>query len=313
MKKLHLQVQLFLGLSLLVSIMVFSCKKEVSALTEQEEEWANVISTQSDAEAEIIFNGVFDDVFGVNDSVGMFGTGLFGRVNTTTTTNDVSRIYPAPPCLDIHTVHLSNTTPFPVKVIYDFGPGCLCGDGHVRKGRIITTYTKRLTEPGATATTEFDNFFIDSIRVEGVHKISNTTLTTSMNIRRFAIDVIDAKLSKPNGNYSYWNSHKGIVQFDGFTSVNLPGDDAFKIGGGATGKVKRDNLIVAWRSEITDSLFKRFNCRWISKGRVRTIRETLPATSPWIGILDYGFPNGLCDNQAQLRINTRPPYNITLR
>jgi hypothetical protein len=314
MKKLSYQLPLVLALAIAVSVIIFSCKKEVS-LSGQEEEYSNVMSTQSDAEAEILFNGIFDDVMGVSDTVGISGTGIFGTANITSGAGSSSRIDPAPPCLLVTRTHLSGSTYFPIRIVYDFGTsGCSCADGHIRRGKIINTYSAALREPGAVATTEFDGFYIDSIHVEGTHTITNVSTTTY--VRKFRVDVTDAKLTKTNGNYSFWNSHKGIVQTEGFLAINIA-DYVFKIGGSASGRVKRDNLLVGWTSEITDSLVKRFSCHWISRGKVRTIRETLPSTSQWVGILDYGYasppntPAG-CDNQAQLKVNDHY-YTITLR
>src|SRR5678816_4155278 len=125
---------------LFAALVIFSCKKEMSqALTPQEEEQANVTSTESDAEAEDVFNGFFDDVMGVNNDVGVAGTGIFARSAISNGPGDVARIDPAPPCL---TVTHTATTTFPVTYIFDFGTsGCTCADGHVRRGKIITTYT----------------------------------------------------------------------------------------------------------------------------------------------------------------------------
>jgi hypothetical protein len=81
----------------------------------------------------------------------------------------------------------------------------------------------------------------------------------------------------------------------------MPADDIFSVRGTAHGKVKRNNLIVLWNSEITEPLIKKFICPWISKGRIRTIRQGLAQSSPWVAILDYG--TGSCDNQATLTIN----------
>src|SRR5688572_8854100 len=63
------------------------CTKENSGNgTDQQEEEVSRVSSESDAEAEMVFNGVFDDAMGVNDEVGMAGTGIFGRNNIGSTT-----------------------------------------------------------------------------------------------------------------------------------------------------------------------------------------------------------------------------------
>jgi hypothetical protein len=125
---------------------------------------------------------------------------------------------------------------------------------------------------------------------------------------RYTVDV-HAKLTKTNGNYSEWNSHKIISRISPNITASL--QDYFRVEGGAFGKVKRNDLLIGWRSEIIEPLIKRYTCRWISKGRVRILRETLSPGSQWTGLLDYGTPNNLCDQYATLIVNGHP-YNITL-
>jgi hypothetical protein len=303
MKILNRLSPVFVIIFIFSALLIFSCKKEKSqVLSPDEELQANIASSESDAEAENDYNNVFDDVMGVNNDVGMAGTGMFGRVSGS---SGIDSVYP---CAIVTTVHLSNNF-FPVKITIDFGTGCTGRDGHVRKGKIISTYTNRLLYPGASATTVFDGFYIDSVHIEGQHVITNTSGPSTNNYSlNFTLDV-DGKLSKPSGNYSEWHSHKVIRQSEGAATLSLPLDDTYKIGGSATGKVKKDNLIVGWGAEITDSLIKKFTCHWISKGKVRIIRESLSVNSQWVGTLDYG--NGTCDNGAVLTINNTT-HQITL-
>lgn len=270
-------------------LMVSSCQKERSqnGTDDQQQMEASLVSGESDGEAEIIFNGLFDDAIGVNDEVGIGGTGIFGRVMTCPTV----------------TVVRPTANPFPVEVTLDFGTGgCTGNDGHFRKGKIITVYSNRLLVPGAVATTRFDGFYFDSTHVEGIHTITNTSpaINTQPPARQFTVNVVDGKLTRPSGNYIEWNSHKVISQIEGL-GTNLPLDDIFKIEGNAHGKVKRGPLLVLWESSIVEPLIKRFNCRWIVKGRIRTIRANTSSNSPWVAVLDFGA--GTCDNQATLIIN----------
>ncbi len=281
-----------------ILLMNISCQKENSqnGSDEQQQIEASRVSSESDSEAEIVFNGLFDDAIGVNDEVGIGGTGIFGRIAV---------------CPEVTIIRLNSPAPFPLKVILDFGiNGCVGNDGHLRKGKIITVYTNRLLVPGAMATTEFDGFYFDSTKVEGRHKITNTSpvIPTQPATRQFTVDVERAKLTRPSGNYTEWNSHKVITQVEGLGTV-LPNDDIFKVEGSASGKVKRGALIVLWESVIIEPLFKRFNCRWIVKGRVRTVRVNTPSSGPWVAVLDFGAGN--CDNQAVITINGIP-HQITL-
>jgi hypothetical protein len=270
-------------------LLVTSCQKERSqnGTNEEQETQASLVSGESDGDAEIIFNNFFDDAIGVNDEVGIGGTGVFGRIMT---------------CPTVTVVH-TTANQFPIEITMDYGQGgCVGNDGHFRKGKVITVYTGRLLAPGAIATTRFDGFYFDSTHVEGTHKITNTSppIGTQPLARQFTVDISDAKLTQPSGNYTEWNSHRMINQIEGLGTA-LPGDDIFRIEGTARGKVKRGTLIVVWESSIVEPLIKRFNCHWIVKGRIRTIRANNTATSPWVAVLDFG--TGTCDNQATLVIN----------
>jgi len=305
------------------AILIFSCKKENSGrLTEAEERQASFISSDADAEATIVFNGLFDDVMGANltkiEGLQTGSTGIFGlsSIGNTSIGGNTGRSDSLPSCASVTVFHL-NGTGFPIKIITEFSAsGCLCNDGHVRKGRLIFIFTDRLSVPGAIATTTFDNFWVDSIHVEGTHKITNTSASTT-TAQIYKVD-IDAKLSKPNGNYSEWHNHYVLTQTDGIT---YPIQFAFQtygfkiFPGSAFGKVKRNDVLVAWRAEVIEPLVKRYNCRWISKGIVRITRDNLANNSLWVGHLDYSFPNspiGGCDNRAKLTVNGNV-HEITLR
>ena len=58
-------------------LMIVSCQRENSQTMteEQQQQEASIVSSESDAEAEIVFNDVFDDAMGVNDEVGIEGVG----------------------------------------------------------------------------------------------------------------------------------------------------------------------------------------------------------------------------------------------
>jgi hypothetical protein len=298
---------------LFAAVVIFSCKKEFSqTLSPQDEQQANVAATQSDVEAEAIFNGIFDDVMGVNTQVGLGGTGLFMRngvsnLNTSIIDDRTVNIDPAPPCLHVTVMPSGNSSmPFPITITLDFGGGCAGADGHVRKGKIIITYTDRLLQPAATATLQFDNFWDDSIQVSNAttYTIKNTGTLDKLQL---TVD-IDTKLNKPNGNYTEWYSHKIITRIEGSATAS-PLDDVMQIEGNASGTLKKNDLAVAWNAEITDPLIKRFTCRWISKGVVKESRENLSSNSQWVGSLDYG--NGNCDNLATLTLDGAT-YQITL-
>jgi hypothetical protein len=298
MKKISLP-SLLMTIALTSSLLI-GCKKETSdsGLTTPQEEEIAILSSQSETENELVFNDVFDNVMGVNTEVGLGGIGVFGRSGSQG--NRENGLDSIPSCITLTVTRLNAPDHFPVKIVIDFGGGCLGKDGHMRYGKIITTYSGRLTVPGKSATTTFEGYKIDSISVAGTHTVTNSTAAGS-NQRQFTIDISDAKLSKPGGAYSQWTNHRVITQVEGNGTPDLAIDDSFSVTGAAHGKVKRDNGLYAWHSEIVEPLRKRFACRWISKGVLKVWRETLSSNSQWAGTLNYG--DGTCDFWAKLTIN----------
>ena len=288
---------------ILISLLVFgSCTKETSADTPAQEEFASKASSEADAESDDIFNEVFDNVMGVNADVAFGGTGVFGRMNPGSGTGETARLTACP---DVTITHLNTANIFPVKVEMDFGTGCTGRDGRTRSGKIVVVYSNRLMVPGAKATTEFVEYKVDSIKIQGTHIITNLSDLISANCmtHKWKVEVQRAKLTKPNGNYTEWNSIRTIVQKAGMFTPFVPLDDIYEIDGSANGKVKRGDLLVAWNSEITEPLVKKFTCRWIVKGIIRNMRLNLTSSSPWVAAINFAYPNGDCDNKALASIN----------
>lgn len=284
--------------AIFISLIIMGCKKEnSSSLSAAQEEQAANYSTESEAENEVVFNDVFDNVMGVNSEVGIGGTGVFGRIAS----NGREMSPDSVPCTQVSINFLTASARFPVRIVIDFGiNGCSGRDGHKRYGKIIIEYTGKLTEPGGSATAVFDGFKFDSISVQGKYKITNSTAAGS-NQRQFTIEITDARLTRPNGDYSLWTSKRVITQTEGNGTPLFPQDDIFKITGSSYGKVKHADLIYSWQSEITEPLIKKFTCRWIVKGIIKVRRETLSTNSQWVATLDYG--QGECDSSATLTIN----------
>src|SRR5215212_2955011 len=138
MKKSSVFTQIIMAV-LFSSLFIIGCKKETSeALTPDEEKQAATISSESETETELAFNDVFDNVLGVNNEVGLAGVGVFGRKAVDGNGREYNLDSLA--CLTVTITRLNGLEPFPLRVVMDFGSGCLAKDGHVRSGKIITTY-----------------------------------------------------------------------------------------------------------------------------------------------------------------------------
>jgi hypothetical protein len=292
------------GLLFLGVLSMTACKKETSTTpqnTDQEEIEATLNSSEADAEAEAVYDNVFDDVMGVDDEVGMSGTGIFGREGGSS--NGVGAGDRQPDSLRCFTVTRTPLNPparFPLKVVIDFGNGCTGPGGHTRKGKIIIVYTGRLVVPGSMATTTFDGFYIDNVKVEGTHIVKNESTPLEF---KFVVKVIDGKLLKANGDYSKWNNEKVTKQISGLGTPFYPLDDVFSITGAGYGQVKKGIREFNWRAGTTQPLIKRFTCRWLVDGKVKIVKLTAGNPSPWVAEINYGFPNANCDNKATLTIN----------
>lgn len=286
-------VRFFLTLSLFILLGIFSCKKENSGASDNDQYDASLSAAESNAEAEFVFNDVFDNVMGVNNDVGMEGTGVFGRVMGISGQNE-RPLY----CFSVDIKQLAAPATFPLQIIIDFGAGCEGKDGHVRKGKIIAEYTGRLITPEKSASVTFDGFYIDSIKVEGKETITNTSATGN---RQFTIDIAGAKLSKANGNFTAWNNHKIITQTDGINTPDFALDDTFTIEGNSSGQFKKNDILAAWQSSIDSPLIKKFLCRWIVQGKIKTTLGASSSNNQWVAELDFG--SGACDGNAVITIN----------
>lgn len=265
-------------------IFLTACQKQLSdttlTVTPAEAELSQAVS-EDDAESEVAFNEVYENVLG-NETAGIGDMEPDGGDP------------PPDPTQRCYTVTVVPRDPgvFPKTITIDFGAGCLGRDGKTRKGKIITVYTNPLVKPGAEAVTTFDGHFVNDTKVEGRHTTKNNSTSA---VRIFTRTVIDGKLSKPNGNYIKWNATHTNTQVAGLGTPAFPRDDEFNITGAARGENKRDDKINTWSRLILEPLHKRFTCRWFDKGVVKITRNNIPS------LLNYG--NGTCDNDATVTIN----------
>jgi hypothetical protein len=291
---------------LLVTVMVtgllFSaCKKHDDASsTAGKEEFATTTS-RSDAAAELVFDDVFNNIMGVSNEVAIGGTGVFGRADVSSGNNNRVEGVDSTACYSVITKQLSISTRFPLQITIDFGSGCTGRDGRTRKGKIIIVYTGHLFISGNSATTTFDGYSLENVRIEGTHKLTNTGTSDK---KSYTTQVINAKLSQSNSNYIKWNSVKTVAQIEGGSTPLIGLDDVYSITGQAGGSVQVDGKYFQWSTAITAPLIKRFTCRWISRGTLSLMKG-----NDAVAVLDYG--SGTCDNKASFSVNGQV-HEITL-
>ncbi|WP_157473879.1 hypothetical protein [Flavihumibacter petaseus] len=277
----NMAIMLFCG-----TLAFTACSKSGSEAQSKEIPEENRAMLESDAEAELLYDDVFNNVMGVNSSVAIGGTGVFAERKSDPNAREI-------PCFTLSWEFLNQNDSFPVVVTIDFGTGCEGWDGRVRKGKVITTYEAPLWQAGAVAETTFDGYFVNDIGVAGTHRIENLSTATQL---AFRTKVISGKLTRPNGNYVTWDRTRVITQAEGWGTPWNPADDIYHIVGNGSGAVHRGDKVNEWTTTNIEPLEKRFSCRWISKGKQAIQRNQGPQ-----GILDFG--NGDCDDKATITVN----------
>jgi len=300
-----MNIRTFHGITLyaLILFCIVACQKDdkVTDSPEDRQEFATATSA-SDADAQIIFDDVLENVVGVNSEVAIGGTGVFApNVAHESGSGPLSVEGDSAKCYVLTVTHLNENEFFPAKVEIDFGAGCTGHDGITRKGKIIIVYSKHLILPGATATTTFDGYYVDGIHVEGTHLITNNS---SANGLALSVKVTNAKLTFENGNYTEWNTEKNWIQSQGFGTVQ-PSDDIFELSGSSNGSTKRGEKFYQWTAATTTPLVKKFTCKHIVQGSI-----TFSKNNSGTAVLDYG--DGSCDNKATLTAGNWS-LEITLR
>lgn len=283
----------------MIAFTIWGCQKNLNEPNEPVVSAADSVavtaSAENEAEADNIFDGIFDNVLGVNEECGIgTGIGVFAKkfVNGK---EDSSKCF---------TVSVSPIAPneFPKTVTIDFGGGCKGPDGHIRKGKIVTVYTGPLSVPGKKSSTTFVDFFIDSIQVKGTFYVQNSSTS---NQRAFTTSLVGGKLVYSQTKYNEYAFEKTVMQIEGNGSPNFPGDDIFKVTGKSRATLINNGTNTKWTAEISEPIIKKFTCKWISKGIVTVTYNGVVVTK-----LNYG--NGDCDNKATLTINGQT-INITLK
>ncbi len=302
MKQIFSLPKWYMVLTLAGIVTFSSCKKDSSSNNNATDSDLVTDAVESDAVSEDQFNNVFNITMGVQSSdagedVGIgTGAGIIYKPSSPegTLSPDSAR------CFTV-TVTPKTAHVFPKTVTVDFGTGCLGKDGKLRKGKIISVYTGPMFVAGNSVTTTFDNYNVDSFKIEGTHKIENKS--TSNNLA-WSVTVTDGKITNTlNNNWRKWSGTREHKQTEGNgTPLNLL-DDVFEITGSASGSNSRGN---SWTSDIITPVVRKLNCRWLESGKVQITRNSNPNAA----ILDFG--DGTCDAKATITYKG-VVYNISLR
>lgn len=192
---------------------------------------------------------------------------------------------------------------FPQTVTIDYGvTGCVGRGGRLRRGRVTITYSDTLSNVNAVKSTTFDNFYLDSVRIEGNRTWRNNGRNTQGQ-PSFSRSVIGARLTYPDGTFATWESTQTVTHTGGFNTL-ARNDDEFSMTGAASGVNRRG---IAFSTQTTSPIVRRNDCRWNVSGVRSLTRNSRTST------LDYGYGGGNCDRQAQFTAHNGNTRVILLR
>ncbi len=169
----------------------------------------------------------------------------------------------------------------------DFGTdGCESFNGILRQGKINITLTDRWFNEGSLRTISFEDFYVDSVHLEGIKTIENTGLNEAGNMT-WTRKMTEGKLTYLDGSSTTWNCERYSERVEGGDTWVFS-DDVYLVTGGSNG-LNQDGL--AFTTEITVPLKYVFGCRFPVSGEL-TIN--IEGSEPVV----INFVDGVCDNLA---------------
>jgi len=275
-------------------ILLFSCQKDATTQSAVSEEQASTLSEESTL-AEASFDDVADLAQTAADEednaseYGINGRGYFPQfTELRASIGDCATITVSP-----------NDSSFPKTITIDFGNGCLGRDGKYRSGAIIIHLTAPLRRPGSVLTITFREYFVNRVHLEGTKIISNLS---DPPVHKWSVQVVGGKVTFPTGRGYSYEGLKFKKQVEG-ADTRIVRDDVYKIEGRSK-TVFNNGTTVTINTE--DALVKKVACPWISDGTLKI------KVNDRVFFLDYGYPNGDCDNKALLTWNNGNNQRVIL-
>lgn len=85
-------------------------------------------------------------------------------------------------------------------IVIDFGDGCEGLNGRVKKGKILISFSGNRFTSGSYKTVTFEDFFIDSLQIEGTRTTTNTTTSVGSN-PTFLSTLVGGKITFADGSF----------------------------------------------------------------------------------------------------------------
>lgn len=258
----------------------FACKKD-DAKTGADDKKDN--ATISAAVSEASVNAIYADVFSTaieNNARNLPPGGRKAPVQADQAPNRCFGTFSAEP---------GDLTTFPKTLTIDFETGCTDGYGITRKGKLIIKLEKILWLADSKATVEFENYFVNGVKVEG--KVIITTTSWLSTKKSYTYTVTDGKLTYANGKTATYSGTRTVeYKTQNTESVN---DDVFEL----TGTASLTDSLGTSTITVTSPLKRALLCPWIGAGEVSV------SLNGHTGKLNYG--NGDCDKKATITVGDK--------
>lgn len=189
-------------------------------------------------------------------------------------------------------------------ITIDYGDGVEGPGGRLRSGMIIITYSELRWLPGAFREVTFQDFYVDSVQVEGVRRLENTSASTD-EAPQFTVSLTGGRLTFADGT----TITREVNKVRTWNRANNPVNDTVIVTGTATGS-RRDGR--TYTVEILEEIMYKRGCR-VGRVFIPVSGTKLITAGDNTALVDYG--DGDCDNIATISVNDgeAEEFNIVLR
>ncbi len=161
--------------------------------------------------------------------------------------------------------------------------------GHIKNGKVITVISNKRRIAGSVVTTTFENFTIDSLKIEG------TYATTNLGNYAWNHSLVGGKITDKNNLTFTHEFTRTRTKVDGM-NTKMVADDVFLIEGSGKGTSRNG---VEYSTTILTPLNVATICPWIRAGVIKITRTGKADTT-----INYG-DEANCDNQAVVTVGDK--------
>jgi len=176
---------------------------------------------------------------------------------------------------------------YPKTITIDYGDGIELVNGRVISGQIVIEVSDRPLTDGATREVTYENFYVDSVHVEGG---ATRTFEGTDSTERVFSNVSNLTITFPDGTVLERSAEKTRTLVSGFETLFYHADDVVLIEGMVNYETSNGNT---FSKTIEYPIMKTGACRFIVEGTVSFVLN-----GEEFALLDYG--DGTCDDVATI-------------